>query len=100
MVVETVLVESLSRAVGKKNLFTKREDLERYSTDALTPFRAYGAAPILQRIADVVVTPQSAQHVAEVVSLAAEHRVPVVPYGGGTGVMGGAVPVCGGKSSI
>ena len=96
MVVETVLVESLSRAVGKKNLFTKREDLERYSTDALTPFRAYGAAPILQRIADVVVTPQSAQHVAEVVSLAAEHRVPVVPYGGGTGVMGGAVPVCGG----
>ena len=94
--VETVLVESLSRAVGKANLSTIKEDLERYSTDALTPLRAYKAAASLQRIADVVVTPRSVRHVVEVVSLAAAHRVPVVPYGGGTGVMGGAVPVCGG----
>ena len=41
--------------------------------------------------AGVVVAPGSAEEVAAVVRLAAKHRVPVVPYGGGTGLVGGQV---------
>jgi glycolate oxidase len=46
--------------------------------------------------ADVVVMPANAAEVSAVLRLCAEHRVPVVPRGAGTGYTGGAVPVRGG----
>ena len=93
---DTALIASLSRELGQENVSTKEDDLERYSTDALTPFRAFKAAPRLQQTADLVVIPRSVEHVVKVVKLALEHKVPLVPYGGGTGVMGAALPVQGG----
>lgn len=41
--------------------------------------------------AGVVAAPRSVEEVAALVSLAAESHVPVVPYGGGTGLVGGQV---------
>ena len=93
---DTALVESLTRVLGRDNLSTKEDDLERYSTDALTPSRAFRATPSLEHTADVVVIPRSVNQVMEVVKLASEHKIPIVPYGGGTGVMGAALPVRGG----
>jgi glycolate oxidase subunit GlcD len=46
--------------------------------------------------ADAVVLPGSAEEVAAVVSWCYEHDVPIVPRGGGTGLVGGAVAVNGG----
>ncbi len=93
---DTALAESLAQVLGRDNLFTQEDDLERYSTDALTPSRAFRAAPSLERTADVVVIPRSVNQVVAVVKLASEHKVPIIPYGGGTGVMGAALPVRGG----
>jgi len=45
---------------------------------------------------DVVAWPASVEQVVGVVKLAAERHIPVVPFGGGSGVCGGAVPVHGG----
>ena len=90
------IVESLIGLLGRERVSTSNEDLERYSTDALTPSRAFRAAESLRKTADVVVFPGSVHHVAEVVKRASEHKVPIVPYGGGTGVMGAALPVFGG----
>src|SRR5690606_16549983 len=44
----------------------------------------------------VVVWPESAREVAAVVRVARAHGVAIVPYGGGSGVCGGVVPVRGG----
>ena len=93
---DTALIESLAQVLGRDNVSTRDDDLDRYSTDALTPFRAFRAAPSLQKTADVVVIPRSVQQVMEVVKLASAYKVPIVPYGGGTGVMGGVLPVWGG----
>ena len=93
---EAELLESLVQILGHDDVITREDVLERYSTDALTPLRAFKAAPRLDKTADAVVIPRSVQHVAEVVKLASRHRVPVVPYGAGTGVMGAALPVQGG----
>ena len=93
---EAGFVEALVNILGRDNVLTGEEDLDRYSADALTPFRAFRAAAILEQTADVVVLSQSTQQVAEIVNLASTHRVPVVPYDGGTGVMGAALPVRGG----
>ncbi len=90
------LLEPLVALLGRENVLTRPEDLQQYSTDALSPFRAFRAAPLLERRAQVVVTPRSTQQVADLVKFAARHGLPLVPHGGGTGVMGGAVPVRGG----
>ena len=89
-------IEELARIVGKPNLLTDPFDLDRYSVDALTPFRAFDAEARLDRLADAVVRPSGAGEVSQVVVLAGQRRIPLIPHGGGTGVMGGALPVCGG----
>ncbi len=50
----------------------------------------------LQGRADAVALPGSAQEVAAVVAWCYEHDVPIVARGGGTGLLGGAVPSAGG----
>ena len=89
-------IEALARIVGPPNILTSPYDLDRYSADALTPFRAFGAEAKFDRLADLVVRPGCTEEVSQVVALANRHGIPVVPYGGGTGVMGGVLPVCGG----
>ena len=42
--------------------------------------------------ADLVLRPRSEQDVVDCLGWAGEHRVPVVPFGGGTGVVGGVEP--------
>ena len=94
--IDAALADALARIVGADNLLTAPYDLDRYSADALTPYRAYYAGYAFERLADLVVRPGSAAEVSEVVALAAARGVPVIPYGGGTGVMGGVLPVRGG----
>ena len=91
-------IESLAAVVGAGNVTAEPFDLDRYSADALTPWRAFGAEAeaAFEKTADVVVRPGSTGEVAGVVSLANQWGVPIVPYGGGTGVMGGVLPVQGG----
>jgi len=45
---------------------------------------------------DAVVWPADTQQVAQIVKLAAEHRTPLIPFGAGSGVCGGTVPLRGG----
>ena len=89
-------LQSLADIVGEKHVLTDHYDLDRYSADALNPFRAFGAEAAFERLADGVVRPSCAGEVAAVIRLANQTGIPVVPYGGGTGVMGGALPVQGG----
>ena len=89
-------MRSIAGIVGPDNVLSDPYDLDRYSADALNPFRAFGAEAAFDRLADLVVRPSCTQEVAGVVSLAAQRGIPVVPYGGGTGVMGGTIPVRGG----
>ena len=89
-------IASLAHIVGTENVLADPDSLDRYTGDSLSPSRAFGAASAFERLADVVVRPGSTAEVAEVVRWANDRRVPVVPYGGGTGVMGAVVPVRGG----
>ncbi len=89
-------VEALARIAGAENVLSDPDSLDRYTGDSLSPSRAFGAAKAFERLADVVVRPGCTEEVANVVRWANEQRVPIVPYGGGTGVMGAVVPAQGG----
>ena len=90
------LIDRLKGLLEPARVVTDEEELRRHSRDALTPSRAFDAAPLLERRADVLVRPGTTEEVAWVVKACREFRAPVIPYGGGTGVMGGLIPLRGG----
>jgi glycolate oxidase len=73
--------------VGERNTISAPGDLRTYECDGLLGLR------IRPRL---VVLPGSTDEVARCVALAAEHGLPIVPRGAGTGLSGGALPADGG----
>jgi alkyldihydroxyacetonephosphate synthase len=89
--VEEALVSALGDAVS-----TAPERLDAFVADTYWPalHAAAAGAPIARP--DVVVRPRTEEQVADIVRIADEHRVPVVPWGGGSGTQGGCLPIHGG----
>lgn len=85
------LSEALVAALGSEKVMSDRDALARYCADGLRPSRAYPALAQLTVSPLAAVRPQSTAEVAQVVRLAQEYKTPLVPYGGGTGLMGGAL---------
>ena len=90
------LIDRLKGMLEPERVVTEESELRRYSQDALSPSRAFDAAPLLERRGDVIVRPKTTEEVSWVVRAARDFGAPVVPYGGGTGVMGGLAPLRGG----
>ncbi len=80
------VVAELQSVLGAAYVRTDADARSLYGTDALK--RGHPA--------DVVVFPGSTAEVAAIVRICAEHRLPMVPRGGGTGYTGGSVPTRGG----
>src|SRR5467141_3312509 len=81
------LRRELEAIVGRGAVLSDPEELLVYESDGLTLFRA---------LADFVVFPTSAEHVAAVVRLANRAELPFVARGAGTGLSGGCLPAEGG----
>jgi len=79
-------VKILRKLCGDENVFNNEMELASYSYDA----------SFIRGKPKAVVRPSSADDVAEVVSAAAEHGVPLTPRGAGTSIVGGPVPIRGG----
>jgi alkyldihydroxyacetonephosphate synthase len=93
-------VAGLAEVVGAEHVRTDDETRVRHTRGKSTPdlvrIRAgdAGAAP------DAVVLPGSHEEVAAVLGRCAEHRIAVVPFGGGTSVVGGLAPEAAGFTAV
>ena len=87
---------SLSSALGAGAVLTAPDELEAYAADTYWPALAAKAAGTPLARPDAVVRPRTEEEVAAVLEIADEHRVPVVPWGGGSGTQGGALAIHGG----
>jgi alkyldihydroxyacetonephosphate synthase len=91
------LVRALGAVVGELRVSTRAADRSVYSRDMwprlLLAVRAGAPA---EHPPDVIVWPETADEVAEIIAVARRFHVPIVPYGAGSGVAGGAVPIRGG----
>jgi glycolate oxidase len=76
----------LRSIVGERNCITESSQLRTYESDGLTSFHA---------MPGIVVLPASTEEVVQVVRIAREAGLPIVPRGAGTGLSGGALPVPG-----
>lgn len=82
-----VIVERLKNVVGEEWVISKRDLIEDYLSDE-TP------EPIRPRPAEhlILVKPASAEEVSTILKIANEHKIPVFPVGGRTGLAGGCIP--------
>src|SRR5258706_12051641 len=86
MPVPSQVARELRRVVGRDSVIDSPNDLRIFERDGSIE----GAMP------DAVVLASNTQQVADVIKVAARHRIPLVPRGAGTGLSGGAVTIRGG----
>ena len=80
------LLDALAAAVGERHVLTDPGMTGAHTTDWTGRFRGEAAA---------VVRPADADEVVAVVRACADHDAAIVPQGGNTGLVGGAVPAAG-----
>lgn len=81
------ITKALQNIVGAAFVFADHDTCIAFSTDCTEE---------LSFKPDVVIKPGTAQEISEVMKFCNEHKIPVTPRGAGTGLTGGALPVCGG----
>ena len=84
---------ALASIVGAEHVLSAREDRENRALDAYGSWRYVKEVASGASVPDVVVRPGSAEEVQALLCFAAGEGIAVTPHGGGTGVMGGAVPL-------
>ncbi len=87
------ILEDLKLIVGSEGVTDQADRMSRYIGDALGPYRAFSAASRLFASPCVVVWPSSTQQVSHILRYAQRSSIPVVPYGGGSGVFGAATAI-------
>ena len=84
-------IEKAGQRLGPKAVITDAREIEPWVTDWRG--RVHGATPAM-------LAPGSTEEVVDIVRLAAEHRVPLVPQGGNTGMAAGATPPADGSALL
>ncbi|MEA3313508.1 MAG: FAD-binding oxidoreductase [Caldisericota bacterium] len=85
-------IEEVKRIVGEKYVSEKERDLISYSVDywLYGVYKTqFGEIPV---IPSAVVSPKNTEEVQKVVRLANKYHVQITPFGGGSGVLGAAIP--------
>ena len=88
--------EKVAGIVGSENISSGEIDLLSTCRDYWpvgSIWMLEGAVPALPQL---VVWPQTTEEVSRILALANEKKIPVVPYGEGSGALGGVVPLQGG----
>ena len=83
------IINSLKSILGNPNVLTDYEDRYCYAYDAT----AIGEALYLP---DVVVLPENKEQICQIVRIANENNIPIVPRASGTNLVGGCIPLKGG----
>ena len=78
------LIATMQEILGPQGVIHEREQLRTYECDGLMNYRV---------IPELVVLPESAEHVQKIVQTCYDEGIPFVARGSGTGLSGGALPV-------
>lgn len=97
----STLIKALAQSelrdiVGPDDLSVSEPDRYAYSTDVYWIPRMWLDRLQPPCLPDFIVQPESADEVSRILKVANRFRIPVIPYGGGTGSQGGTVPLYGG----
>jgi len=86
-VITSSILNQLQTICGNTNVFSDVETLEKYGKDETED---------LVFPPHILVKPENAQQISEILKIANEYKIPVIPIGARTGLSGGALSVNGG----
>src|SRR5688572_28803111 len=85
------LIPALTDLLGPAQVVVDPSQLARYRLDGLRPSRGYRGRQRLGIAPACVVRPRTTAEVQTLVQWAGQAHVALIPYGGGSGLMGGAL---------
>lgn len=94
------LPSALTEAIGEANVFTAKEDRIRHATGCGYADLARLRSGRLDAAPDAVLLPADAEMVRRILEICAAEGIAVVPFGGGTSVVGGVAPLRGPHSRL
>ena len=94
------LPAAIAETVGDANVLDGHEDRVRHSTGSGYVDLASRRSGRLEHAPDAVVLPNSAEELEAVLAICSREDVAIVPFGGGTSVVGGVEPRCGGRERL
>jgi alkyldihydroxyacetonephosphate synthase len=90
-------IESRLKAiVGLNNVSTKDVDLLAYTKDSTLLAFNWEMEGKIAGLPDFIIWPETTEQISEILKLANQEKIPVIPYGEGSGVVGGSIPLYGG----
>jgi alkyldihydroxyacetonephosphate synthase len=90
------IMNSLEKIVGKRNISDKYVDKISYSKDYWPIALRWMLEGKIAALPDIILWPETAEQISSIVILANKYHMPIIPFGEGSGVLGGAIPVHGG----
>jgi alkyldihydroxyacetonephosphate synthase len=96
MVTMSNLINDLQSALGPEEVSDRLIDRLAYAHDTFPPVLKRAESVTQPFLPDVVVFPRSVEDVSSVARIASRRKVPLNVYGGGSGIVGGALAVRGG----
>ena len=90
------LVKQLKDIVGDEWVSTEEADLVAYSKDYQLITNRWIIEGKLPALPHVITWPETEEQISQILAIANEQKIPVIPYGEGSGVVGAALPVYGG----
>lgn len=91
-----IIATELVDAVGEEHVLTSDAERLPYSTDIFWIPEMWIDRGLRPPMPDWVVQPGSVSEVQRVVRIANRYKIPVIPWGGGSGSQGGILPIYGG----
>ena len=90
------IIKKLSKIVGSDKISVDMVDRIAYGKDYWLISNLMTLKGTLPSLPDIIVWPQTTKEVSEIIILANEYKIPIIPYGEGSGVVGGALAIRGG----
>ncbi len=87
---------NLKDIIGAHSVSTKEIDLLAYTRGSTLIGFNWDIEGKIASLPDFITWPESVEQISEILKLANKERIPVIPYGEGSGVVGGAIPLYGG----
>lgn len=90
------LISAFAGIVGKPYVVDDLADRRKYSRDRLPlAYFLEREGQLLGSLPALIVRPGSEDEVSQIIQFANDHAIKIIPYGGGSGVVGGTIPLAG-----
>jgi alkyldihydroxyacetonephosphate synthase len=86
----------LIQILGEENISTDEADIIAYTRDASLISLNWTIEKKIAALPDFITWPENKEEIQQILKLANEEKIPIIPFAEGSGVVGGAIPIRGG----